>query len=141
MIKLTELNPRFVRYSVGVADKSHGMTLPNGTIQWGGFPAQQIDNCDSFAEAQGIWFLCPICFKKNGGSVGTHAVEVTFAGRGAEPDQGSHDSAGNPSRWNASGTGFEDLVLSPSILLTGGGCGWHGFVGMQGAPPGWVNVV
>lgn len=30
------------------------------------------------AEAQGIWFLCPACFVKNQGPIGTHMVLVWF---------------------------------------------------------------
>ena len=81
----------------------------------------------SFAEAQGVWFLCPLCFEKNGGNVGTHWCEVTFAGRGALDHQGSHGSDGRPTRWNASGTSLADLTTTPSILL-GGGCAWHGYI-------------
>jgi hypothetical protein len=135
-MKLTQLNAYFVRYVVGVAPDYHGRKLPDGTTQWGGFPVQEIHHVDTLAEAQGIWFLCPLCFTKNGGSVGTHSVDVTFEGRGAADDQGSHDSTGKPSRWSVSGTCMDDLCLAPSILLAGPGCGWHGFVGNSGVPPG-----
>jgi hypothetical protein len=86
---------------------------------------------DTLAEAQGIWFLCPKCFAANGGAVGTHAIDVSFAGRGVADNQGSHGRDGQPTRWAVSGTGFEDLTLSPSIDLAGRdgkGCCWHGFV-------------
>lgn len=141
MIKLTDLAPQFVRYMIGVASRGHGQTLPDGTTQWGGFPAEMIHHVETLAEAQGIWFLCPICFTKNGGHVGTHQCEVTFEGRGATDAQGSHDHTGKPSRWNVSGTGYNDLVLTPSVLLVPPGCGWHGFVGSNGAPPGMVSTI
>lgn len=141
MIKLTELNPQFVRYMLGIAPDYHGRHLPDGSIQWGGFPTEEVHNVDTLAEAQGIWFLCPVCFTKNGGAIGTHSVDVTFEGRGATEKQGSHDHTGKPSRWNVSGTGYDDLVLTPSILLTPPGCGWHGFIGSSGVPPGMVSAI
>lgn len=92
------------------------------------------------AEADGIDFLCPLCFEKNGGAVGTHHVMVTFADRNVPDEAGSRGKAG-PTRWTASGTGLDDLVLTPSILLNESqppeqGCHWHGFVGSSGIPPG-----
>jgi hypothetical protein len=78
----------------------------------------------TLGEAQGIWFLCPGCFAKNGGPVGTHMTMVSFAGRSVPEDQGSKNREGQPSRWTASGTGYMDLTLSPSIDT---GC-WHGWV-------------
>jgi len=68
---------------------------------------------DSFAEAQGIRFNCP---RGEG-----HWVVVWFSGRGVPPH---HDPD-----WAASGTGYDDLTLSPSVDCTGdGGCQWHGSV-------------
>ncbi len=81
----------------------------------------------SFEEAQGVIFLCPKCFLANSGSRGTHSVICWFAGKGV-PD----DLHPKPGRWNPSGTGIEDLTFvepgAVSVLLTGPGCGWHGFV-------------
>jgi len=92
---------------------------------------------ESLAEAHDIMFLCPLCYEKNGGAVGTHSVLVSFAGREIPEGCGSISSAGVPSRWTVvSGTGLDDLVLSPSILLSPPGCTWHGFVGSSGIPPG-----
>lgn len=105
---LAELEPRFVRY-----ETREGR-------QW------TID-VKSFAKAQGVEFLCPVCFAKNAGPAGTHLVGVTFADRGATDDQGSHNRKGEPSRWQVSGTTFANLTLQPSIDLTPG-CTWHGYV-------------
>jgi len=77
----------------------------------------------TLADAQGVYFLCPKCFAENGGAVGTHAVRVLFRGRNV-PD----DAWPLPGRWDVSGTGIDDLTLTPSIHLTGAGCGWHGFI-------------
>lgn len=108
-MKLTELDAKFVRYETR-----------NGSQQWT-IPVE------AFADAQGIMFLCPVCFTKNNGPVGTHLVDVTFEGRGAAADQGSHGTDGQPTRWAVSGDRFENLTTSPSVLLVGG-CGWHGFI-------------
>lgn len=75
------------------------------------------------AEAQGICFLCPKCFVTRGGSMGCHSVIVWFADRGVPA--GTRPA---PDRWKVAGTNFSDLTLSPSIHLTGGGCGWHGWI-------------
>lgn len=69
----------------------------------------------TFAEADGVYFTCPKC--PNG-----HGVLCWFAGRvPAELSPG-------PGRWTPSGTGIEDLTLTPSVHLIGEGCGWHGWV-------------
>lgn len=104
-VRLTDLEPEFIRYD--------GTSVPKAL---------------DFNNAQGIWFLCPLCFQKNNGPIGTHMVEVSFEGRGVLPEQGSHNDEGQPSRWNVSGTGYSDLTLSPSVWLKGEGCGWHGHV-------------
>lgn len=109
---------------------------------WGPRPYRFEHHCvESIAEADHISFLCPLCFEKNGGSVRTHSVFVSFAGRSFSDEAGSRDSDGNPSRWSVSGTSLDDLVLTPSILLDAKhpadqGCHWHGFVGSSGIPPG-----
>jgi hypothetical protein len=77
----------------------------------------------SFDEADGICFLCPKCFRTNGGPVGTHRVLCwrPHVPQTEEPV---------PGRWEFRGNGFSDLSLvagSSSILLTAG-CRWHGFV-------------
>ena len=77
---------------------------------------------DDIDEAQGLLFHCPQCFGTNGTSSGTHSVICWFMGRGV-PD----DRAPGPGRWLPTGTGYDDLTLSPSIRLTDG-CGWHGYI-------------
>lgn len=103
---LTELEPAFLRY------ESDGIRDPR---------------IPTLTDAQGLLFLCPLCFAQNHGPVGTHACEVSFEGRGVLPEQGSHNTEGKPTRWNVAGSGFHDLTLTPSILLQGG-CNWHGFI-------------
>ncbi len=76
----------------------------------------------AFAEAHGVSFLCPGCFSRNGGPLGTHQVIVCFAGR----DVPSTFLPGI-ARWSFSGSGIDDLTVTPSVLV-GGGCAWHGFV-------------
>lgn len=86
-------------------------------------PVETID------EAQGVQFLCPKCFAKNGGSVGTHAVICWSRSRGVP--EGVRPG---PGRWSLHGTGMADLHLEGdpvggprSVQLTAG-CGWHGFI-------------
>lgn len=95
------------------------------------------DECGShrtdatFADCDGVQFLCPKCFAENKGRVGTHMV---ICWKPSVPQTISP----KPGRWDHRGTGLHDLQLfagSSSILLQGG-CGWHGFVGNGGVPPG-----
>jgi hypothetical protein len=129
-LRLVELELRFVRYyevapvEMDIADSDYASskrTHKEMRMQ------RWIKEVAALAEAQGIMFLCPKCYAKNGGAVGTHGVDVTFAGRGVPDLLGSHGDAGAPSRWAIAGTGHGDLTMSPSILLLGG-CGWHGFI-------------
>lgn len=77
-------------------------------------------------EANGLWFLCPDCFKKNGGKVGTHAIICWSRSRGAP-----EDARPGPGRWKIDGTSFEDVTFNAdppedrrSIRLTSG-CNAH----------------
>lgn len=94
-------------------------------------PGRSRREVDSIADAQGVQFLCPKCFSKNGGPVGTHSVVCWSRSRGV-----GEDETPGPGRWSLEGTGIDDLTLNGdapggggarSVLLTGG-CGWHGFI-------------
>lgn len=130
-MKLTELEPQFYRYETRVEEYT---VVVGDPLTWKeGDPTQQVTRprqykipVETLAEAQGVCFLCPVCFVTNGGRIGTHLCEVTFEGRGAEPTQGTQNERG-PVRWTVAGTGVDDLTTTPSILLLGG-CGWHGYI-------------
>lgn len=86
-----------------------------------------IRHVDTLAEADGISFLCPLCFDKNNGPVGTHTVICWFEGKVSD------DVQPNPGRWTPQGTGYQDLSFVPgkksnSVQLLGGGCNAHFFV-------------
>jgi hypothetical protein len=80
-------------------------------------------------EAQGVMFLCPKCFRSNGGKVGTHSVVCWSRSRGI-PDE----KQPKPGRWTLHGTSLDDLQLEgdpvgrPRSVLLLGGCAWHGFI-------------
>jgi hypothetical protein len=79
-------------------------------------------HCD-FADADGVMFLCPVCFKANGGAVGTHVI-VCWRPR-VPPSVRP-----GPGRWEWQGSSFADVTFvagSSSVLLTGG-CHAHFFV-------------
>lgn len=154
MSTLAELEAYFIRYGEREEDGDFatldGKTRASATAKdwlkrWEeiGKPTVKLRHMQRFntrvetlAEGQGIFMMCPLCFQKNKGAVGTHWVDVTFAGRGVPDHLGSHNDKGKPTRWSViGGTGLNDLALSPSILLLGG-CNWHGFVGSSGVPPG-----
>lgn len=78
---------------------------------------------DNISLASGIRFLCPVCFAKNKGAIGTHSIICW------DPSVPQTTSP-TPGRWNLVGTGFNDLSLrngSSSVLLTTG-CKAHFFV-------------
>ena len=81
---------------------------------------------DNFADAQGVMFLCPTCFQKNKGPVGTHSILCWSRSRGV-PDGVSP----GPGRWTFHGTGIDNLTLLGDPVGTAAsvnaGC-WHGFV-------------
>jgi hypothetical protein len=82
---------------------------------------RRADPGEGMETAQGIVFLCPRCFYRNGGAVGTHMVICWFEGRGVPA------SVPPTGRWKAYGLCLEDLSLAPSIMIPDG-CRWHGFV-------------
>lgn len=98
-------------------------------------PGDMFRHVDTFAEAHGIHFLCPKAYAKNGGPEGTHRVQVYFAGSPVPAHLGKNKD-GQTVRWSASGTSLDNLSLSPSIQEQDDVCGWHGFVGSSGIPPG-----
>jgi hypothetical protein len=81
--------------------------------------------CPEVKWAQGVLFLCPLCFKINNGPIGTHSVICWFKGRVSD------DLEPGPGRWNPQGTTIDDLTFVPpgavSVQLLGG-CNWHGFI-------------
>jgi hypothetical protein len=76
---------------------------------------------DKIEEADGIWFLCPKCFKENNGSIGTHSVACW------RPRIPQNDHLTGPGRWELVGTSFDDLslVANPTSVKIEGGCNAH----------------
>lgn len=112
MTKLRDLDAKLIRYEERGDDRL-------------------LVNVETLAEAQGVMFLCPKCYAANGNSsIGTHSVVCWSRSRGA-PEL----VAPLPGRWAMEGTSLDDLTLNAdppgtqrSVLLTGEGCQWHGFV-------------
>jgi hypothetical protein len=110
MTTLLELDAEFVTYH-----KSETGQVSHGKV-------------DKIEDAQGVMFLCPLCWRTNNGPRGTHMVLCWDGERGVPADAFPF-----PGRWKMVGTGLHDLTLdaSPgktrSVLLTAG-CRWHGFV-------------
>jgi hypothetical protein len=111
-MKLTDLDPRFLRYNQNHAGVS-------------------FDTVDSITVAQGVSFLCPKCFAENGGAAGTHSVICWSRSRGVP-----ETAQPGPGRWALDGTGFHNLTLNGDAIGGGGarsvqlngGCEWHGFI-------------
>lgn len=85
------------------------------------------ERIDQASGADGIMFLCPKCFKKNGGAVGTHSI-ICWAPHVPQT------TTPKPGRWNLVGGSYDDLTLvngSSSVLVRGEPGKpdhWHGFV-------------
>lgn len=133
-MRLTELEPQFIRITEEPRSGDYA-TMPTVTEQelaaWIAagrpiehriLPTEVYTHVDTLAEADGIFFECPLCR--------SHQVSPTFAGRAVPDHLGSQNREGKPSRWTATGTGYHDLTLQPSIDLSGqhSGCQWHGYV-------------
>lgn len=123
-MRLTELEPQFLRHE----------RVPVPANEWyeGHFsplPYRDLFHyVDALAGCHGISFLCPKSFAKNSGPIGTHKIRVYFEGSPVPPEIGTN-LEGKTVRWQASGTGYADLTLSPSIFEQPiEYCGWHGFV-------------
>lgn len=106
-MRLADLDPHFIKRLVdqpGVVHQSVG----------------------TLAEADGVRFLCPVCYKNNSGPAGTHGIICWFVGK--VPDAATP----GPGRWTPQGTGLHDLTFVPgnpprlcSVALTGDGCKAH----------------
>ena len=68
----------------------------------------------------GLHMLCPICFMRNGGPVGTHAIHCLTLDAPA-------DMPPLPGRWAVMGETLTRLTLSPSVDLPNG-CKAHFWV-------------
>ena len=79
---------------------------------------------DSIGEADGVQFLCPMCFAAHKGGRGTHWI---LCWRPRVPPE----VCPKPGRWEFFGTGLDDLTLragSSSILLQSAECRAHFYV-------------
>lgn len=70
----------------------------------------------SLSEADGISFLCPLCYFNNKGPIGTHGV---WCWKPSVPQT----FFPVPGRWDLVGSNFHDLLLvaGPSSILIGNG--------------------
>lgn len=119
-MKLTDLEPEWVNDFNAATGSLHRHVDIHGPTDDPRLPGNHLTPL-TVADAQGVMFLCPVCFKKNGGPEGTESVLCWFKDRGV-PD----NAEPGPGRWTASGTGFGDLTLSPSVNVDHEH--WHGFV-------------
>lgn len=127
-MKLSELDPQFIRHHSQI--DTWPVRNPDGSDGTVTAPRVYLRHVDALAEAQGVEFLCPVCFLANGGRPGTHSILCWSRSRGA-PD----DASPGPGRWALSGSGYDDLTLtgdngaSNSVHLTSPqGCGAHFYV-------------
>lgn len=102
-MKLATFEPRL--YCIGPDTESGGRTM---------VPT------DDVAKAQGLMMLCPGCYAKNSGPVGTHSILLLFKDRGVPETEEPL-----PGRWIPSGLDLAHLTVRASVLIPD--C-WHGFI-------------
>lgn len=137
-MKLTTLEPQFYKYEMiseswdvvdpaFVWDRERRAYFTSDGDEWcaSGRPLvakvgnrELTVNVDFLREAQGIRFLCPVCF--NVGRGGVHFVSIPFADRAVDPDLHGR-------QWNVTGSGYANLSVIPSYRIIGG-CAWHGYI-------------
>lgn len=80
----------------------------------------------AIAGAQGISMWCPCGHPSRGDQAkSTHGLLVPFANpQGASPAPEGH---GPTPRWKMTGSGLDDLTITPSIDVGTDHC-WHGFI-------------
>lgn len=119
-MKLVDLMPEWVTYEgVGFIRYSDAHSY----VDYGnGEAADTPESSEAIANADGVLFLCPTCFKKNNGPVGTDSVLCWFSNKPHIPALAKP----GPGRWAATGTSFDDLTLSPSVNVDNEH--WHGFI-------------
>src|SRR5262245_10080975 len=106
MPTLRELEATLCRHERRMEMRSYSIgdpKNPTGTEERIG-PVNYIITVKKFRNAQGVRFLCPLCFKKNGGPVGTHEVVCWSRSRGVP-----EDVRPGPGRWRLVGTSIDDL--------------------------------
>lgn len=124
VVKLLDLDPQFLKRVFRHCER--GPTEDRTCIFVHDQPKdhEEWHHVDAIADADGVQFLCPVCFTKNGGPVGTHSV---ICWRPRVPS----DVCPKPGRWELVGTGYADLSLvagSSSVLLQDAPCKAHFFV-------------
>lgn len=130
MPTLRQLEARFIAYREETKEEMF--------VRGVAVPAQMFMQVDTLQEAHGIRFICPKSFETHGGIIGSHYIQIYFAGSPV-PDNLGINQNGTAVRWNVSGTSLDDLSITPSIQEEGYHCGWHGFVGSGGVDAGSAN--
>lgn len=132
-MKVIELEARLMRYETKIEPRSM-VVGDHATWHERGCPTEEVIGprtyltpVDNFADAQLIFLLCPVCFTKNGGAVGTHGLTVSFRDRGCKADEGVLGPNGVRIYWAVSGTGLDDITTDPSILMLAG-CHAHFYI-------------
>ena len=135
-MRLAELFPEFVRLDIRRETGSFvrpGVDPLRKDLRDEDFESREHDALyyvpvKALAEADGIWFTNPTWALKNPGQDGCEfgaSIQINFKDRQKMPAE-----YGSYAYWAVSGSGYEDLTITPSILCrTGiGNIDWHGFI-------------
>jgi hypothetical protein len=119
-MKLSDLEPSFRKIVIKI--ETWKTRSEEGVEGEATGPRYYLHRVDTMEKADGIWFLCPLCFKNNGGNVGTHSVSCWRP----RVDQSEHLTG--PGRWELVGSNFDNLSLvgaTTSSVQLNGGCNAH----------------
>ena len=119
-MKLTDLEPSLKK--IVVKEDTWTRRKEDGSDEQVTGPRYYFHEVETIAEADGIWFLCPKCFRDNGNSnVGTHCVSCW------RPRVEQSEHLTGPGRWELVGNNFNDLslVANPTSVQLEGGCNAH----------------
>lgn len=118
-MKISELEPSFLKLVVKV--ETWKTRSEDGVEGEATGDRHYYHKVETVEEADGVGFLCPLCFKNNGGNVGTHLVMCW------RPKMPLDIGLTGPGRWELVGSNFDNLSLvagSSSVQLQGG-CNAH----------------
>lgn len=119
-MKLRDLDGAFLKYAP--YPDTWTVQNQNGSIEQVSGIRDSYKRVETLSDADGVSFLCPGCWIKNSGPVGTDTVICWFKGKVPEKLSPS------PGRWNPSGTGLDDLTFIGPGAYSVGHPHFHGYV-------------
>jgi len=101
-VRLVELEPQFIRVEMPVTTWHR--------VKAGVDPLKYTEaDIEEVTGPREHWAHCDFA--------SAHGIVWAFEGRGCPPGMLSHNKEGRDTRWQVSGTGYDDLTMSPSLQV------------------------